>query len=278
MSTLQGKTVFMTGGSRGIGRAIALRAARDGANVAIAAKTADPNPKLSGTIYSVAREIQEAGGTALPLQVDIRDADTVAEAVAKTVETFGGIDVLVNNASAVFQAPVSETPLKRFDLMFDINVRGTFAVSQAAVPHLLAAASASPEFGAHILTLAPKPNLKPEWFKDRTAYTMSKYAMGMTVYGLDAELRDSGVHVNGLWPATTIATEALRMFDVDEQGGARTADIMADAAHRIFTTGAYSGEHLIDERVLRDGGATADDLAAYEVVPGTPLQPDLYLD
>lgn len=270
MSTLKGRTVFITGGSRGIGRAIALRAAKDGANIVIAAKTSEPHPKLSGTIHTVAAEIEEAGGQALPLAVDIRDEDQVADAVAEASATFGGIDVLVNNASAVFLSTVAETPLKRFDLIFDINVRGTFVVSQACIPHLKSSDN------AHILTLSPPIDLSPEWFKGQTAYTMSKYAMSMTVAGLASELADSAVSVNALWPRTMIYTAASKMFDVEAQG-CRTDEIMSDAAYDIITSpsGQRTGQFLIDEHVLRDSGVS--DFARYDVVPGAPLRLDLYV-
>ena len=270
MTTLNGRTIFMTGGSRGIGRAIALRAARDGANVVIAAKTAEPHPKLPGTIYTVAAEIEEAGGRALPLVVDIRDAERVAQAVSEAADHFGGIDILVNNASAVYLAPVAETPVKRFDLMFDINVRGTFAASQACIPHLRRSEN------AHILTLSPPLDLTPSWFAKHTAYTMSKYAMSMTVVGLAAELHDAGVSVNALWPQTMIFTDATAMFDKSATG-CRTTEIMADAAHAILTApvGTHTGQFLIDETVLREHGI--EDFARYEVVAGAPLLPDLFV-
>jgi citronellol/citronellal dehydrogenase len=267
---LQGRTVFITGGSRGIGRAIALRAASDGANVVIAAKTARPHPKLEGTIHTVAAEIELAGGNALPLTVDVRDADRVHDAVAEAARHFEGIDVLVNNASAVFLGEVARTPLKRFDLIFGINVRGTFAASQACIPYLRKSDR------AHILTLSPPIDLAPSWFAGRTAYTMSKYAMSMTVPGLAAELRTAGIAVNALWPRTMIYTAASAMFDV-EATGCRTPDIMADAAHAIITAppGQRTGCFLIDEDVLREQGVA--DLAGYDVVPGAPPQLDLFV-
>ncbi|MBB4689557.1 SDR family oxidoreductase [Amycolatopsis jiangsuensis] len=270
MSSLKDRTVFITGGSRGIGRAIALRAARDGANVVLAAKTAEPHPTLSGTIHTVAAEIEEAGGQALPLAVDVRDSDRVADAVAAAAERFGGIDVLVNNASAVFLGDVESTPVKRFDLVFDINVRGTFLVSQQCIPYLRH--SDNP----HIVTLSPPIDLSPGWFAGRTAYTMSKYAMSMTVAGLAAELADNGVAVNALWPRTMIYTAASAMFDIGA-AGCRTEEIMADAAYEIVTSPAAkrSGEFLIDEDVLRASGV--DDFSRYEVVPGAPIQVDLFV-
>jgi citronellol/citronellal dehydrogenase len=270
MTTLKGRTVLITGGSRGIGRAIALRAALDGANVVIAAKTSEPHPKLSGTIHTVAAEIEEAGGQALALTVDVRDADRVAEAVSEAGAKFGGIDVLVNNASAVFLSSIEETPIKRYDLIHDINVRGTFVVSQACIPYLRQSEN------AHILTLSPPIDMSPEWFKGRTAYTMSKYAMSMTVAGLSAELADSAVGVNALWPRTMIYTAASKMFDVEAEG-CRTEEIMSDAAYEIITSPGdrRTGQFLIDEDVLRETGV--DDFSRYDVVAGAPLRLDLFV-
>lgn len=270
MTTLKDKTLFITGGSRGIGRAIALGAAAEGANVVIAAKTAAPHPRLPGTIHTVAAEIEEAGGSALPLLLDVRDEDQVARAVASAARHFGGIDALVNNASAVFLAKAADTPVKRFDLMFDINVRGTFVTSQACIPYLERAEN------GHILTLAPPIDLRPGWFANRTAYTMSKYAMSMTVLGLAEELRAGAVAVNALWPRTMIHTAASGIFGLG-RAGCRSADIMADAAHVILTrpSAACTGHFFLDEEVLRDEGVT--DFTTYELVPGTPLEIDLFV-
>jgi citronellol/citronellal dehydrogenase len=272
MAGLAGKTLFITGASRGIGKAIALRAAADGANIAIAAKTTEAHPKLPGTIYTAAEEIETAGGKALPLAVDIRDEEQVREAVQRTVDTFGGIDVLVNNASAINLTGTLDTPMKRFDLMWGVNARGTFACSQACLPSLLKAPN------PHILTLSPPLNLDPRWFKDHVAYTMSKYGMSFCVLGMAEEFRDRGVAVNALWPRTVIATAALAML-----GGripperCRTPEIMADAAHAVLTRDSRSatGNFYIDDEVLREAGVT--DFTKYAVKPGEPLLPDLFL-
>jgi citronellol/citronellal dehydrogenase len=272
MADLKGRTLFITGGSRGIGKAIALRAAADGANVAIAAKTAEPHPKLPGTIYSAAEEIAAAGGKALPLQVDIRDEDQVYQAVAKTVETFGGIDVLVNNASAINLTGTLETPMKRFDLMWGVNARGTFLCSQACIPHLRK--SSNP----HILTLSPPLNLDPRWFKLHTAYTISKYGMSLCVLGMAEEFRDDGIAVNALWPRTVIATAALAMLGgITPPEKCRRPEIMADAAQVLLTrdSRSASGKFYIDEDVLRETGVT--DFDRYAVKPGEELHPDLFL-
>lgn len=270
MTSLSNRTLFITGGSRGIGRSIALRAARDGANIVIAAKTAEPHPKLPGTIYSVAREIEAAGGRALPVLMDVRDSAQVDHAVEQTIRAFGGIDVLVNNASAVHRAAVVHTPVKRYDLMFDINVRGTFLASRACIPYLRNSAN------GHILTLSPPLDVDPGWFAGHTAYTMSKYAMSMTVLGLAAELASSDVSVNALWPQTMIYTDATAMFGLG-QAGCRTPEIMADAAHAVLTAppGHRTGGFLIDETVLRETGVT--EFGDYEVVRGAPLIPDLFV-
>lgn len=272
MASLKGRTLFITGGSRGIGLAIALRAATDGANIVIAAKTAEPNPRLPGTIFSAAREIEAAGGQCLPVQCDIRDEAQIAKAVAAGVERFGGIDVLVNNASAISLTGTMETPMKRFDLMFGVNVRGTYAASQACIPQLKR--SANP----HILTLASPINLKPAWFKRHTAYTMAKYGMSMCVLGMAEEFREAGIAVNALWPRTIIATAALQMIPGIDPGRGRTPAIMADAAHWILTQPARgcSGNFFIDEEVLRRAGTA--DFGKYAVDPAKTLQPDLFLD
>jgi citronellol/citronellal dehydrogenase len=277
MATLAGKTLFVSGGSRGIGLAIALRAARDGANVAIAAKTAEPHPKLPGTIHSAAAEIEAAGGRALPLLCDIRDDAAVAQAVAATVARFGGIDVLVNNASAISLTGTLATPMRRFDLMFGVNVRGTYACSQACLPHLVAAAEAGRN--PHILTLSPPLNLDPKWFAPHVAYTMAKYGMSMCVLGMAEEFRAAGVAVNALWPRTVIATAAIAMIPgaSEQVARMRKPDIMADAAHAVLTRDARTttGNFFLDEDVLREAGVT--DFAGYAVKPGAPLMPDLFL-
>jgi len=274
MADLKGKTLFITGGSRGIGKAIALRAAADGANVAIAAKTAEPHPKLPGTIYSAAEEIEAAGGKALPLQVDIREEDQVYAAVAKTMETFGGIDILVNNASAINLTGTLETPMKRFDLMWGVNARGTFVCSQACIPHLKK--SSNP----HILTLSPPLNLDPKWFKNHVAYTMAKYGMSLCVLGMAEEFRDDGIAINALWPRTVIATAALAMLPQGfmKPENCRKPEIMADAAHVILTRDSRccTGNFYIDDEVLTGAGVT--DLDRYAVQPGAPLFQDFFVD
>lgn len=271
MSTLQGKTLFVTGGSRGIGLAIAKRVARDGANVVIAAKTVEPHPKLPGTIFTAADEIEVAGGKALPLQMDLREEEQVRRAVDKAVEHFGGIDMLLNNASAINLTGTLETPLKRFDLMFDINVRGTFAASQACLPHLMKANN------PHILTLSPPLNMDPAWFAPHVAYTMSKYGMSMCVMGMAREFQHKGVAVNALWPRTVIHTAALNQLPGVEIDKTRKPEIMADAAHAILTRDARecSGNFFIDEEALKQAGIT--DFERYAVQPGNELLPDLFL-
>ena len=272
--TLEGKTLFITGASRGIGKAIALRAAKDGANVAIAAKTADPHPKLEGTIYSAAEEIERAGGKALPLTVDIRFEDQIAAAVAKTVETFGGIDILVNNASAIMLTGTLQTPMKRYDLMHQVNARGTFACSQACIPHLLKAQN------PHILNISPPLNMSAKWFKNHVAYTMAKYGMSMCVLGMAAEFASKGLAVNALWPRTSIATAAVNNLLGGEQmmQRSRTPEIMADAAYVIFTRDAKTctGNFFIDDEVMREAGVT--DLERYAVDPSQELLQDFFLD
>jgi citronellol/citronellal dehydrogenase len=270
---LRGKTLFITGASRGIGLAIALRAARDGANVTVAAKTALPHPKLPGTIHTAAQAIQAAGGRALACVVDVRDERQIAEAVRQTVETFGGIDVLVNNASAISLGRTPDTAMKRFDLMQQINTRGTFACTQACLPHL--ARSSNP----HVLMLSPPPSLEARWYAPHLAYTLSKMGMSLCVLGLAEELRGQGIAVNALWPRTIIATAAVRNLLGGEEaiGGSRTPDIVADAAHAILTrpSRATTGNFFIDDEVLAAEGIT--DLARYAAVPGAALLPDLFL-
>jgi citronellol/citronellal dehydrogenase len=272
MASLKGKTLFMTGGSRGIGLAIGLRAAADGANIVIAAKTVEPNPKLPGTIHTAAREIEAAGGQCLPVQCDIRDESQIARAVGAALERFGGIDILVNNASAISLTGTMETPMKRFDLMFGINVRGTYAASQACIPHLRKAAN------PQILTLASPINLKPRWFKNHVAYTMAKYGMSMCVLGMAEEFREAGIAVNALWPRTIIATAALQMLPGVDPGRGRKPEIMADAAHWILLQPSRkcTGNFFIDEEVLQQAGVT--DLRKYAVDPAKSLLPDLFLD
>ncbi|MEE4295477.1 MAG: NAD(P)-dependent oxidoreductase [Wenzhouxiangella sp.] len=271
-NSLAGKTLFITGGSRGIGKAIALRAAADGANVVIAAKTDRKHPKLPGTIHSAASEIEDAGGQALPIKLDIRDEDAVAQAMAAAADHFGGIDILVNNASAIYLAPTPDVPIKRFDLMFGVNVRGTFVCSQAALPYLQKAQN------PHILNLSPPLNMDPKWFAPHVAYTMAKYGMSQCVLGMAEEFKPLGVGVNALWPKTVIATAALAML-----GGAvkpencRKPEIMADAAQWILCQPAreVTGQFFIDEEALAQAGVA--DFSNYAVKPGAPLLPDLFL-
>ena len=274
MSDLSNKTLLITGSSRGIGKAIALRAARDGANVAVVAKTDQPHPTLPGTVHSAVEEIVAAGGAGLACVTDIRFEDQVQAAVDATVETFGGIDILLNNASAIALTGTLETPIKRFDLMHSVNVRGTFVCSQACVPHL--AKTPNP----HILNIAPPPVMRPEWFEHHLAYTMSKYGMSMCVQGMADEFRDQGIAVNALWPRTTIATAAIRnLLGGDEAiRRCRTPDIVADAAYCILTGDSRlgTGQFLVDEDVLREAGGACFD--QYAVCPGEPLQPDLFVD
>lgn len=270
---LKGKTLFITGASRGIGLAIGLRAARDGANVAIAAKTADPHPKLPGTIHTAAAEIEAAGGRALPLMVDVREEAAVAEAIARTVETFGGLDIVVNNASAIHLAGTTAIDMKRFDLMHQINTRGTFLVSKYAIPHLEKAEN------PHILMLSPPLDLAEKWFAPHLAYSLAKYGMSLCVLGLAGELRGKGIAVNALWPRTTIATSAVRNLLGGEEmvKASRTPDIMGDAAHAIFSRAARgcTGHFFIDDLVLAEAGIT--DFERYRVDPSRPLMPDFFV-
>ncbi|MEO8402078.1 MAG: NAD(P)-dependent oxidoreductase [Gammaproteobacteria bacterium] len=273
VENLKDKVVFITGASRGIGREIALRCAKDGAKIIIAAKTAEPHPKLAGTIYSVAKEIEEAGGTALPLLLDVREDAMVYDAVAKTVSTFGGIDILINNASAISLTPTLETPMKRFDLIFSVNVRGTFLCSQACIPHLKQAKN------PHILNLSPPLNMKAKWFKDHLAYTMSKYGMSMCTLGMSEEFKSAGIGVNSLWPRTTIATAAIEInFPKEILRASRKPSIMADAAHGIITSDSRqtTGNFFIDEDFLRAQGVS--DFSEYALDPKVPLFTDLFLD
>jgi len=267
---LKGRTLFITGASRGIGLAIALRAARDGANVVIASKTAEPHPKLPGTIFTAAEAVEAAGGRALPLVVDVRDADRVAEAVEQAVGHFGGIDICVNNASAIHLAGTLQTPVKRFDLMHQVNVRGTFVTSQACLPWLLKSDHAK------ILTLSPPLNLDPRWFGPHVAYTVSKYGMSLCVLGM-AEEFEGRVAVNALWPRTTIATSAIDMLGGDALARAsRKPEIVADAAYWILTQPVdCTGRFFIDEDVLREAGVT--DFDGYRVDPAVEPTPDFFL-
>jgi citronellol/citronellal dehydrogenase len=273
MSDLKGKTLFITGASRGIGLAIGLKAAQDGANIVIAAKTGEPNPKLPGTIYTAAEEIEKAGGKALPLMVDIRDETQIQNAVQKAVETFGGIDILVNNASAISLTGTLETPMKRYDLMHQINTRGTFASSQACIPYLKQAPN------PHILNLSPPLNMETRWFAPHVAYTMAKFGMSMCVLGMAGEFAKDGIAVNALWPRTAIATAAVQnLLGGDEAiRHCRKPEIMADAAYIILTRPSrqYTGQFFIDDEVLASAGVT--DLDKYAVTPGVPLQPDFFV-
>ena len=275
--SLQGKRIFVTGGSRGIGLAIALRAAADGAQVAIAAKTSDPNPKLPGTIHSAAEEIRAAGGTALPIQCDLRDENQIADAVAQAAKEFGGIDILINNASAINLTRTEDTPAKRFDLMFDVNVRGTFLTSQAALPHLRESAEAGRN--PHILTLSPPLSMKAKWFKNHVAYTMAKYGMSMCVLGMAEEFKRDGIAVNALWPRTAIDTAALQMIPGVDTAACRTPEILADTAYIILNRNSKecTGNFFVDDEVLAAEGIT--DLEKYSVVPGTKdFLLDFFLD
>ena len=274
---LAGKRIFITGGSRGIGLAIALKAAADGASIAIAAKTTEPHPTLPGTIFSAARDIEAAGGKALPIQCDIRDEDAIVEAIAKTAAEFGGIDIVINNASAINLTKTEATPAKRFDLMFDVNVRGTFLTSQAAIPHLRESAKAGRN--PHILTLSPPLSMNPKWFKPHLAYTMAKYGMSMCVLGLSEELRKDGIGVNALWPRTAIDTAALAMIPGVDTDYCRKPEILADSAYVILNRPGSSttGNFFVDDEVLASEGIT--DLEKYSVKPGTTdFLLDFFLD
>ncbi len=272
MSDLRGKTLFITGASRGIGLAIALRAARDGANIVVAAKSNVANPKLPGTIFEAAAAIEAAGGQALAIRCDIREEDQVQAAVAQTIERFGGLDILVNNASAIWLRGCLDTPMKRFDLMHQVNSRGSFLCAQACLPHLLRATN------PHILTLAPPPNLDPKWWGPHTGYTLAKMGMSLVTLGLAAEFGSRGVAVNALWPQTVIATDAIKMIPGVQAERCRTPAILADAAHAILTTPSreLSGRFLIDEALLRERGVS--DFRGYAVDPSQPLLTDLFLD
>jgi citronellol/citronellal dehydrogenase len=271
--SLAGKTLFITGASRGIGLAIGLRAARDGANVAIAAKTAAPHPKLSGTIYTAAEDIERAGGKALPLVVDVRDETLVRSALEKTAENFGGIDIVVNSASAISLTSVADTDMKRFDLMHQINARGTFVVSKWAIPYLEKAAN------PHILMISPPLDMKEKWFAPHTAYSMAKFGMSLVVLGLAGELRPKGIAVNALWPRTIIATAAIEnlLGGAERMHQARKPDIVADAAYAIFMSPAreLTGRFLVDDTFLAERGVV--DFERYRVDPAQPLARDFFL-
>lgn len=274
MASLKDKTLFITGGSRGIGLAIAKRAARDGARIAIAAKTSDPHPKLEGTIHTAAKEIQDAGGQALPIVCDIRDEDQVQRAVAQTVATFGGIDVCINNASAISLTNTEATDMKRFDLMMGINTRGTFLVTKTCLPHLKR--SKNP----HVLMMSPPLDMHPRWFGGHVAYSIAKYGMSLCVLGMAEDFRKDGIAVNALWPRTTIATAAIK----NVLGGdklmrmSRTPDILADAAHLIFQQPArnFTGNFLIDDTFLSTVG-NVTDFEGYRIDPAMPLAPDFFV-
>jgi citronellol/citronellal dehydrogenase len=274
--TLKGKTLFITGASRGIGLAIAKRAAADGANIVIAAKTTEPNPKLPGTIYTAATEIEAAGGRALPLAVDIREEAAVLAAVAKAVETFGGIDILVNNASAISLTDTEHTPMKRYDLMNGINARGTYLCTQACLPELKKAAAAGRN--PHVLNLSPPLAMKQHWFAPHTAYTMAKYGMSMCTLGHSGEFGKYGIGVNSLWPRTVIATAALQLIPGVDLNRSRKPEILADAAYFILTgPSSNSGNFYIDDELLEAHGVT--DLEKYSVKPGTKnFIPDFFVD
>ncbi|MGD9786186.1 MAG: SDR family oxidoreductase [Hyphomicrobiaceae bacterium] len=274
MAGLEGKTLFITGASRGIGLAIGLRAARDGANVAIAAKTAEPHAKLEGTVFSAAEEIEKAGGKALPLVCDIRDEAQVREAVRTAAERFGGIDICVNNASAISLTPIDKTDPKRFDLMFGVNARGTFVTTQACLPYLEKAEN------PHVLMLSPPLDMKPQWFAGHVAYSIAKYGMSLVVLGLAEELKPKGIAVNALWPRSTIATAAIKNI----LGGdklmrmSRSPDILADAAHLVFMqpSRSFTGRFLIDDTFLAETGGVTD-FEHYRIDPSMPLAPDFFV-
>lgn len=275
--SLAGKKIFITGGSRGIGLAIAIRAAKDGAMIAIAAKTSEPNPKLPGTIHTAASDITAAGGKALAIQCDLRDENQISAAVDQAAKEFGGIDILINNASAINLTPTLQTPAKRFDLMFDVNVRGTFLTSQAALPHLQESAKAGRN--PHILTLSPPLSMKAKWFRNHVAYTMAKYGMSMCVLGMAEEFKREKIAVNALWPRTAIDTAALAMIPGVDTAACRTPEILADAAYIILNreSASCSGNFFVDDEVLASEGIT--DLEKYSVVPGTTdFLLDFFLD
>ena len=270
---LAGKTLFITGASRGIGLAIALRAARDGANIAIAAKTSEPHKHLPGTIFTAAKQIEAAGGKALPLVVDVRDEASVLRAVEETVQAFGGIDICVNNASAIQLTGTLATEMKRYDLMHQVNARGTYLTSKACVPHLQKADN------PHVLMISPPLEMSARWFENHVAYTMAKFGMSLCVLGMAAEFKDEGIAFNALWPRTTIATAAIQFRVGGDEGmrRSRTPEIMADAAHAIFTkpARAFTGNFLIDDSFLYGEGER--DFDKYRVDPSVPLNPDFFV-
>jgi citronellol/citronellal dehydrogenase len=270
---LEGKTLFITGASRGIGLAIALRAARDGANIVVAAKTAEPHKKLPGTIYSAAEEIENAGGQALPLVVDVRDEANVADAVEQAVARFGGIDICINNASAIQLTGTLQTEMRRYDLMHQVNTRGTYVVSRACIPHLKRASN------PHVLNLSPPLDMSPRWFAGHVAYTMAKYGMSMCVLGMAEEFKDDGIAFNALWPRTGIATAAIQFALTGEEGlrHCRKVEIMADAAHAILTAPARecTGHFFIDDLILYENGER--DFDKYRVDPTQALMPDFFV-
>lgn len=270
---LKDKVIFITGASRGIGREIALRCARDGAKIVLAAKTSKPHPTLEGTIFTVAEEIEKAGGTALPLAVDVRDDELVANAILKTINEFGGIDVLVNNASAIHLASTVDMPMKRFDLVFDVNARATFLCSKLCIPHLKL--SKNP----HIINLSPPLNMNAKWFKNHVAYTMSKYGMSMCTLGMAEELKEMGIAVNSLWPRTLIATAAIAFnFPKELMNATRKPSIVADAAYEIMISPSreLTGNFFVDETLLKERGVT--DFSSYATHPNAALYPDLFLE
>ncbi|WDS36936.1 NAD(P)-dependent oxidoreductase [Pseudoxanthomonas sp.] len=270
--SLRGKTLFITGASRGVGKAIALRAARDGANVIVAAKTAEPDPRLPGTIHDAAREIEQAGGKALAVVMDVRNDEQVAAAVQQAVQAFGGIDILVNNAAAIAHTRTVETPMKRYDLMMDITVRGAYLCSQLCIPHLKQAAN------PHILMISPPLELRPEWFGQHVAYTMSKYSVSLLALGMANELAGAGIAVNALWPRTVIATAALKRLDPSLGIRGRLPEIMADAAHHILSSDAktMTGRFVLDEQVLGEAGT--EDFAPYLATPGQDPDIDYFVE
>ena len=271
---MRGKTLFITGASRGIGLAIALRAARDGANIAIAAKTAEPHPKLPGTIHTAAAAIEAAGGRALPMMVDVREEAQVEAAVAQTVEKFGGIDICVNNASAISLTGTLETPMKRYDLMHQVNLRGTFMVTQKCLPHLKKAAN------PHVLMLSPPLNFEERWFAPHTAYSIAKYGMSLCVLGMSGEFRDDGIAVNALWPRTAVDTAAMMMLGGPEAlKRCRKPEIMADAAHVILTKKSrdFTGQFCVDDAVLRRAGVTDFAIYRHDGAAEEDLLPDFFV-
>ena len=273
MTTLKGKTIFITGSTRGIGLAIALRCAKEGANIVITGKTKEKHDSLPGTIYTAAAEVEAAGGVALPLLLDVRDENQIENAVNETVKKFGGIDILVNNASAISLTDTMKTSLKRFDLMMGVNARGTFACSRACIPHLMK--STNP----HILNLSPPLHMRARWFKDHVAYTYSKYGMSVCTLGMSAEFKEAGIAINSLWPKTTIATSAIKVnFPPELYAASRNPEIVANAAYWVLTQNSreLTGQFLIDEDVLTQAGET--DFARYNMTPGVTPMRDLFLE